>query len=146
VFDGVLRNGDKEMCVHAVPFDTLSIGNLVSLNEHNIQNQIWIQSHLGANSGVWYEFGRPAKEYSSHWTAFHWLALLVKYLSDALDLCVHRNQKVCLTYFRATFAVEITRLHGSDSHFQTWMSSYGKRTPPLPLLSAGLTQATSVSR
>jgi len=133
VFDGVLKSGDKEAVMHAVPFETLSIGNLVELNEHHIEKQIWIQSRVGAtvsNGGVWYELGHPAEEYKAHWEAFHWMALLVKYVSDALEINVERKQMVGLKYFRRDFALEMTRVHGGDSHFQHWMSAFGKGSFP----------------
>src|SRR5262245_53862184 len=104
VVDGILKSGDKREVLHGVPFETLSIGNLVSWNEHNIDKQIWIQSHAGAamaRGGVWYELGRPVREYEKHWEAFLWTALLVKYVSDVLEICVDRHQKVDLAYFRA---------------------------------------------
>ena len=132
MFDGVLRSGDKAELVHAVPFDVLSLGNLVNPSEHNLQNQIWIQSHLGAKApvsgGVWYELGTPAKEYLKHWEAFSWLALLAKYVSDALELCVQRQQKVTLRYFQQDFANEIRKHHAGDPFFDKWISSYGKGT------------------
>jgi len=130
VFDGVLRSGDKTEVVHGVPFDVLSLGNLATPTEHNLQNQIWIQSHLGAKApvsgGVWCELGTPAKDYAKHWEAFSWLAVLVKYVSDALELCVQRQQKVTLKYFQHDFAAEMRKHHGSDPAFKTWISVYGK--------------------
>jgi len=128
--DGVLRSGDKEEPIYGVPFEALSLGNLVTLTEHNLDNQIWIQSHVGAKAsapgGVWYELGQPAKEYGKYWDAFHWLALLVKYVSDALEICVSRDAKVTLKYFLKDFAVQIRILHGEDPAFQRWMAAYGK--------------------
>ena len=134
MFDGVLRSGEKTEFVHGVPFDVLSLGNLVNPSEHNLQNQIWIQSHLGAKAkvsgGVWYELGFPAKEYAKHWEAFSWLALLVKYVSDALELCVQRRQKVTLKYFQRDFAAEMQDHHRGDPYFENWITAYGKGTPP----------------
>jgi len=134
VFDGVLRSGDKMEVVHGIPFDVLSLGNLATPTEHNLQNQIWIQSHLGAKApvsgGVWYELGAPAKDYAKHWEAFSWLALFVKYVSDALELCVQRKQKVTLNYFQHDFAAEMRKQHRGDPTFKTWISAYGKGTCP----------------
>ena len=66
VFDGVLESGDKQEVLHRIPFASLSIGNLATPSEHNINNSIWIQSTEGAKAaardGVWYELGRPATE------------------------------------------------------------------------------------
>lgn len=76
--------------------------------------------------GVWYELGCPAKEYAKHWEAFEWLALFVKYVSDAIEICVQRNEKVTLKYFRNDFAAQMKRLHGEDPNFQKWMSAFGK--------------------
>jgi hypothetical protein len=130
VFDGILRSGDKEERLHCIPFDTLSIGNLVTPSEHNVNNSIWIQSLRGEKApvpgGVWYELGRPAGEYIKHWEAFQWLALFVKYVSDALELCVQRNEKVELKYFRKSFAEEMKRLHSGDTVFERWITAYGK--------------------
>ena len=140
MFDGVVRSGDKEEALYGVPFETLSIGNLATPLEHNIKNQIWIQSHLGAKSpvpgGVWYEFGRPAKEYAKHWETFEWLALFVKYVSDAIEVCAGRNERVKLSYFRQDFAAELRRLHGDDIAFERWMCAFGRGVsfPRSPLI------------
>jgi hypothetical protein len=131
VFDGIVRSGDKQEALYCIPFEKLSIGNLATPSEHNVNNQIWIQSHCGAKVagvGVWYELGRPATEYEKHWEAFEWLALFVKYVSDALDLCVERKEKVTLNYFRRDFAVEMKLMHGEDPIFQRWMNAFGKGT------------------
>ena len=106
------------------------IRNIATPSTHNINDQIWIQSHLGAKSsvpgGVWYELGRPAKEYEKHWEAFEWLALLVKYVSDALELCVERGEKVGLKYFLRDFATQMRSVHGTDPVFQRWIAAFGK--------------------
>jgi hypothetical protein len=130
VFDGVLKSDGKEEVLHGISFDTLSIGNLLTPAIHNINKSIWIQSHRGRKApvpgGIWYELGRPAGEYSKHWEAFEWLALFVKYLSDALEVCVERKQKVCLKYFRESFAEDMRLLHSGDNVFEQWMAAYGK--------------------
>jgi len=130
VFDGTIKSGDKEEALYCVPFEILSIGNIATLPAHNINNQIWIQSRLGAKSsvpgGVWYELGRPAKEYKKHWEAFEWLALFVKYVSDSLEFCVERGEKVGLTYFRRHFAMQMRSVHGADPVFQQWITAFGK--------------------
>jgi len=130
VFDGVLKSGGKEEVLHCVPFDKLSIGNLVTPTEHNLNNSIWIQSLRGAKmvgpNDVWYELGSPAAEYAKHWEAFMWLAYLVKYVSDALQVCIDRQQKVTLNYFQKTFADDMRRLHSDDIQFQKWLTLYGK--------------------
>jgi len=132
VFDGVLRSGEREEILHRIPFEALAIGNLATPSEHNVTNQIWIQSNLGAKisvpGGIWYELGRPAKEYEKHWEAFEWLALLVKYMSDAIEICVRRKVKVKLTYFRQSFAEEMRQIHGNDATFQRWMNAFGRGT------------------
>jgi len=132
VFDGVLKSGNKEEALYGVSFEMLSLGNLVTPSEHNLDHQIWIQSHVGAKAavdgGVWYELGKPAKEYKQHWEAFQWVALLVKYVSDALEICLERQQKVTLSYFHKDFALEMRRLHGKDPVFQRWMTAFGKST------------------
>lgn len=131
VFDGIVKSGDKEEALYGIQFDALSIGNLGTPSEHNIGKQIWIQSRCSAkiHRGVWYEFGRPAKEYEKHWEAFEWLALFVKYVSDALDLCVERKEKVSLNYFRRDFAAQMTEIHGNDPIFQRWIAAFGKSIP-----------------
>ena len=130
MFDGIVKSGDKQEVLHCVSFETLSIGNIATLSTHNVKNQIWIQSHLGAKSsvpgGVWYELGHPAKEYEKHWEAFEWLALFVKYVSDALELCVERGEKVALKYFGREFATQMRSVHGADPVFQQWMAAFGK--------------------
>jgi hypothetical protein len=130
VFDGLLKSGDKEEALYGIPFETLSIGNLATPSEHNITKQIWLQSGEGATApvkgGVWYELGSPAKEYGEHWKAFEWLALFVKYVSDALDVCVNRGEKVTLAYFRSKFATEMRQLHGGDKIFERWLAAFGK--------------------
>ena len=130
MFDGTIRSGDKQEALHCVPFETLSIGNIATLAAHNINNQIWIQSCIGAKSpvpgGVWYEFGRPAKEYKKHWEAFEWLALFTKYVSDSLELCVERGEKVGLRYFYGDFATHMRSVHGADPVFQQWITAFGK--------------------
>jgi hypothetical protein len=130
VFDGVLKSEDREEVLHRIPFATLSIGNLATPSEHNINNSIWIQSIQGGKAevpnGVWYELGRPAAEYEKHWEAFEWLSLFIKYVSDALEVCVQRKEKVRLSYFRKDFAAEMKRLHGGDVVFEHWRTAYGK--------------------
>ena len=130
MLDGVIKSGDKQEILHRVSFETLSIGNIATLSAHNINNQVWIQSHLGAKSfvpgGVWYELGRPAKEYEKHWEAFEWLALFVKYVSDALELCVEQGEKVGLNYFLRDFATQMRSIHGTDPVFQRWIAAFGK--------------------
>jgi DNA (cytosine-5)-methyltransferase 1 len=130
VFDGVIKSGDKEEALYHIPFEKLSIGNLFTPSQHNISNQIWIQSRCGAScpvaGGVWYELGTPAKEYGEYWEAFHWIALLAKYVSDALEVCVERKEKVTLKYFQRDFAAEMRQLHGGDPVFDGWMAAYGK--------------------
>ena len=132
VFDGVLKSGQKWETLHRIPFETLAIGNLATPSEHNIDNSIWIQSHLGAklsvDGGLWYELGRPAKEYRKHWHAFRWLALLVKYVSDAIEIRVQPHQKINLNYFRADFANDMNLIHGSDVIFRHWFHEFGKST------------------
>ena len=133
VFDGIVKSGDKQEALSGVPFDALSIGNIATPSTHNIDNQVWIQSHCGAKSsipgGIWYELGRPAREYEKHWEAFEWMALLVKYVSDALHLCVERNRKVELNYFRKDFGTEMKLIHGTDPAFQRWMLAFGSGDP-----------------
>lgn len=135
VFDGVLKSGQKWETLYRIPFETLAIGNLATPSAHNIDNSIWIQSHLGAKlsveGGVWYELGRPAKEYRKHWHAFRWLALLVKYVSDAIEIHVQRHHKINLNYFRADFAKEMKHIHGSDTIFRHWIHEFGKRMSPV---------------
>jgi hypothetical protein len=130
VFDGIVNSRDRREVLHCVSFETLSIGNIATLSTHNVNNQIWIQSHLGAKSsvpgGIWYELGYPAKEYGQHWEAFKWLALLVKYVSDALELCVERGENVWLKYFLRDFAEQMRSIHGADPVFQRWIADFGK--------------------
>ena len=130
VFDGILKSGDKWEPLYCVPFNTLSIGNLACSEQHNIARQIWIQTHKGAQcnlpGGVWYELGSPAKEYEDHWKAFTWLALFVKYVSDAFEMCFQRQEKVRLTYFRNDFAKDVRQMHGTDGVFQKWINEFGK--------------------
>jgi len=132
VFDGTLKAKEEEF-LHRIPFAALSIGNIATLSEHNLNHSIWIQSSEGAKApvhdGLWYELGRPAEEYKKHWEAFEWLALFVKYVSDALELCVQRKEKVGLSYFRREFAAEIRRLHGGDEVFERWILAFGKGSP-----------------
>lgn len=131
--DGVLRSGNKSEILHGVPFDTLSLGNIATPSEHNLTNQIWIQSLAGkyasCSGGVWYELGRPAREYARHWEAFEWLALLVKYVSDALDVSVEKGEKVRLHFFKEQFLRVVKRLHGKDKVFRRWHSAFGKGAP-----------------
>ena len=133
VVDGILRSGDREEVLSAVPFETLSLGNIATPTAHNITNQIWIQSVAGKYAscpgGVWYELGRPADEYKRHWEAFEWLALMVKYVSDALEVCVMRGEKVCLTFFQRDFITVMRRLHGKNKVFQRWHTAFGKGPP-----------------
>ena len=70
--------------------------------------------------------GSPAEEYLEHWKAFEWLALFVKYVSDALEICVNRGEEVTLSYFRSKFAAEMRMLHGGDHIFEHWMAAFGK--------------------
>jgi DNA (cytosine-5)-methyltransferase 1 len=134
VVDGVLRSGNKSEILHGVPFDTLSLGNIATPSEHNLTNQIWIQSlagkYVSCPGGVWYELGRPAKEYARHWEAFEWLALLVKYVSDAIDISVEKREKVRLLFFKEEFLRVVKRLHGKNKAFKRWHAAYGKG--PLP--------------
>ena len=130
MFDGVLKSEEKEEVLHRVPFATLSIGNLATPAEHNINHSIWIQSIQGAKArvsgGVRYELGRPAAEYQKQWEAFEWLALFIKYVSDAIEVCVQRKEKVRLSYFREDFAAEMKRLHGGDPVFEQWRNAFGR--------------------
>jgi DNA (cytosine-5)-methyltransferase 1 len=133
VFDGALKAKEEEEFLHGIPFAALSIGNLATLSEHNLNHSIWIQSTEAARAPVqyslWYELGRPAEEYKNYWEAFEWLALFVKYVSDALEVCVQRKEKVKLAYFRREFAAEIRRLHGGDEVFERWILAFGKGSP-----------------
>lgn len=126
----MLKSESKEEALYAIPFETLSISNLATPKEHNVTKKIWIQSRQGAKvhvrGGVWYELGFPAKEYIEHWEAFEWLALFVKYVSDALEVCVNRGEEVTLSYFRSKFAAEMRQLHGGDHVFKQWMTAFGK--------------------
>jgi DNA (cytosine-5)-methyltransferase 1 len=126
VFDGVIRSGDNVEALYGVPFQTLSIGNLALPTEHNINNQVWIQSRCGEVEGVWYELGRPAAEYKKYWEAFEWMALFVKYVSDALESCIEQHKIADLKYFRQNFAADIRRMHNGDSKFERWMAAFGR--------------------
>lgn len=139
--DGILRSGDREEALRSAPFETLSLGNIATPTEHNLANQIWIQSLAGKGAscpgGVWYELGRPADEYMRHWEAFEWLALMVKYVSDALEVCVMRGEKVHLKFFQRDFITIMRHLHGKDKVFRRWHAAFGKGlsfpVPPLHL-------------
>jgi hypothetical protein len=131
VVDGILRSGNKSQSLYCIPFEILSIGNLACAEKHDVEHQIWLQSHKGARcnvpGGVWYELGLPAKEYENHWNAFQWLALFVKFVSDAFELRImQRQEKVRLAYFRQDFANDIRHMHGSDQTFQRWINEFGK--------------------
>jgi DNA (cytosine-5)-methyltransferase 1 len=123
-----VKSSDTLEPLYEVRFETLSIGNIATPLEHNLNNQIWLQSQSAAKLNVWYELGRPAKEYARYWDAFLWLALFLKYVSDALELCVEAKTKVHLKYFQREFAEQIKKLHSGDPSFENWIAAYGKGT------------------
>lgn len=133
--DGILRSGEREEVLHGVAFETLSLGNIATPTEHDLTSQVWIQSLAGKSAacpgGVWYEFGTPAKEYARNWEAFEWLALLVKYVSDALEVCVESGEKMRLRFFEREFIRLMNHLHGRSKVFQRWHAAFGKGTSPL---------------
>ena len=120
-FDGLLGDGERQFFVQKVPFTILSIGNYCDTSQHEVGDQMWIQSVQLEGSDTWYQLRDPAPEYQRYHTQFVWLANFAKHFIDYLS----RHAEVHLHDFRGKFYSELEELHGTDTTFHTWLRQYG---------------------
>ncbi|KAI9809617.1 MAG: hypothetical protein M1825_000049 [Sarcosagium campestre] len=119
-FDGVLTLGNGMKYVQRVPFELLSIGGYSSQECHCVADQIWIQSEAAKGQDLWYRLNRAATEYSRYHEQFLWLANLSKHFADYLE----SHEDVRIHHFRQDFFASITKVHGLDESFQSWLREY----------------------
>ena len=119
LFDGVLRVGDTRRYVQGVLFKTITVEGYGDEEVNDLSNRICVQSPLAKRSDVWYQLGRPSKEYKRFYDPFVWLAEFTKHFVDYL-LEVTR---VTLDDFRFCFYDWLTARHEHDRHFQQWLDT-----------------------
>src|SRR4051794_40652051 len=63
--DGILsdENGTIYYYLQGLPVETFSVGNYCDKSVHGVAGAVWVQSSLSSKFGVWYELGRPSKDY-----------------------------------------------------------------------------------
>ena len=123
LFDGVLRVGDVQRYVQAIPFDVCSIGNYGE-DLHEVGGNIWIRSTLLAKSQIYYRLKSPAPEYARFYHSFLWLADLAKHFVDYCQSSVNEKKRVSVYNFRTEFAQWVQKRHGKSSNFQLWYNKY----------------------
>jgi DNA (cytosine-5)-methyltransferase 1 len=123
LFDGILRVGDVQRYVQAVPFDTCSIGNYGE-DIHDVGENIWIRSTHLANSEIYYRLKSPASEYARFYSGFLWLANLAKHFVDYSQWAVDMKMQVSVFNFRTDFSQWVQRRHGMSSSFQLWYQKH----------------------
>ena len=123
LFDGILRVGDVQRYVQAVPFDLCSIGNYGD-DMHEVGDNIWIKSTFSAKSSVYYRLKSPAPEYARFYHGFLWLANLAKHFVDYCQWSVNKRRKVSVFDFRTHFAQWTQKRHGMSSSFLSWYHKY----------------------
>ncbi|TVY57932.1 DNA (cytosine-5)-methyltransferase 1 [Lachnellula cervina] len=123
LFDGILSLGNTRHYVQAVPFNVCSIGNYGE-DEHEVGDNIWLQSHLNLKKAVYYRLGAPAPEYFRFHTGFKWLADLSKHF---VDYChTFDKYEVSVFDFRTNFSQWLEKMHAPSSGYQQWRQKYGK--------------------
>ncbi|KAH0562094.1 hypothetical protein GP486_003210 [Trichoglossum hirsutum] len=120
-FDGILVDENSRRYVEKVPFTVLSIGNYLDTSLHTVGDQIWIRSSQYNRREVWYQLKEPAPEYREYHGQFLWLAEFTKHFVDYLNVV----DNVSLRHFRQQFYDWAIELHGKDTDFNCWISTYG---------------------
>ncbi|KAH8880349.1 hypothetical protein GQ53DRAFT_604392, partial [Thozetella sp. PMI_491] len=135
-FDGSLSRGESRYFVRGVKFSMLPIGNYGPTHS-TVAGEIWIQSALNAESGVYYRLKTPASEYVRFYEPFRWIADLTKHVVDYTEWMTDRKRQVGITNFKASFDQWLQKTHGLSPSFQRWHSQHRGRDFGNSLVSIG---------
>lgn len=121
LFDGILTVEGERCFVQGARFSTLTIDGYGDRKVTSLHGQICIQTSTAERDDVWYQMGRPSKEYKRFYYPFVWLAQFTKHFVDYLL----ETKNVKLLHFRSRFQSWLcSRLKGHTA-FQGWLHQGG---------------------
>ena len=125
LFDGYLSVGDRKKYLQGVTFSLLSIGGFENLASSTVGDDIWIQSHEGKRSDIWYRLGKPSAEYREYHDAFLWTADLAKHVIDYIHVRMISSSQVTLADFRYDFYQWLSKTYENGPQgLMAWLAKY----------------------
>ncbi|TIA30225.1 S-adenosyl-L-methionine-dependent methyltransferase [Aureobasidium pullulans] len=118
LFDGTLSVDNEVRSVQAVPFGCLAIEGYG--DESDVVSAC-IQSSLGRKGNVWYQLGRPAKEYARYYDVSRWMFRFAKYVVEFLE---DSGPPVTLDLFRRLFHSYVNEKYGLSIATKEWLSKH----------------------
>lgn len=118
LFDGILRVGTIRRYVQGVPFKIVTVEGYGDEAVTDLSDRICLQSALASRSNIWYQLGRPSREYARFYEPFLWLAEFAKHFVDYML----EMERVTLDDFRFCFHGWLTARNATCPHFQGWLA------------------------